>query len=306
MAEYRVPNILGFEWQKSVLDKDLATPPSSPNEGDRYLIASGATDDWSGHDGDITWYENGAWYFIPKKEGMFVYVKDEDKLYYYNGSSWQEFASGNGGSDSDWVIGSGVIYNLNDNVGIGESNPLYKLHIRKDVSSQLDPAIGFFNNSLPDGKWVTMKFGQTLSTNCCGILGFSKDSTNGSRVWLCVEGDDGNRGVGLTVYKGGEVYFGSYSKSTNGYTKLPNGLILQWGEISRGSSDAVIAVTFPITFPNAVLAVLISSDSIGSGTPDGRVSRTRDITVTGFNSVIDSFNSNRCSNYSEKWIAIGY
>jgi hypothetical protein len=40
------------------------------------------------------------------------------------------------------------------------------------------------------------------------------------------------------------------SKTTNGYTYLPNGLILQWG-LSTGSSTRT--GSFPITFPNACL-----------------------------------------------------
>lgn len=103
MAIYKVPNLTGFEWQKAVLDKDLNTPPSNPNEGDRYLIAGGATGDWTGHDYDLTVYKNGTWEFIVKREGMFVYVKDEDALYYYDGSQWKKFETSSG-STFTWNI----------------------------------------------------------------------------------------------------------------------------------------------------------------------------------------------------------
>ncbi len=43
------------------------------------------------------------------------------------------------------------------------------------------------------------------------------------------------------------------SLSTNGWTKLPNGLIMQWGNISGG-----LSVVFPIPFPNNVFNVQIS------------------------------------------------
>lgn len=42
------------------------------------------------------------------------------------------------------------------------------------------------------------------------------------------------------------------SKTTNGYVKLPGGLILQWGTGNTGGSSA-ISVTFPVAFPNACL-----------------------------------------------------
>lgn len=41
------------------------------------------------------------------------------------------------------------------------------------------------------------------------------------------------------------------SKAANGYTKLPNGLIIQWGSATTTGGGAV-SVSFPITFPNAV------------------------------------------------------
>lgn len=44
------------------------------------------------------------------------------------------------------------------------------------------------------------------------------------------------------------------SKAQNGYTKLPNGLILQWGSIMGGGLPGERA--FPIAFPNIVLAVI--------------------------------------------------
>jgi len=94
------------------------------------------------------------------------------------------------------------------------------------------------------------------------------------------------------------------SKVGNGYQKLPSGLIIQWGNIARGSSTNVIAVNFPITFPNSCLGVVISSDCLGGS--DGRVTRTKNIVTSGFNSVLDSFSNTIDSNYNEHWITIGY
>ena len=42
------------------------------------------------------------------------------------------------------------------------------------------------------------------------------------------------------------------SKSQNGYTYLPNGLILQWGVAVNVGGDSIQAVTLPITYPNAI------------------------------------------------------
>ena len=39
--------------QLSVKDRDLAAPPGSPAEGDRYIVAASPTGAWAGHAGDI-------------------------------------------------------------------------------------------------------------------------------------------------------------------------------------------------------------------------------------------------------------
>ena len=79
----------------SVLDRDLATPPATPADGDRYLIAASATGAWSGHDGKIAARQDGAWTFHTPKEGWFVWIADEDILLIFNGASWTGAATQN-------------------------------------------------------------------------------------------------------------------------------------------------------------------------------------------------------------------
>lgn len=45
------------------------------------------------------------------------------------------------------------------------------------------------------------------------------------------------------------------TKSTNGYSYLPNGLIVQWGTSGSIASDSSTTVTFPISFPNNCFCV---------------------------------------------------
>ena len=39
--------------QLAVLDRDLATPPVSPAEGDRYIVATSPTGNWDGEAGNV-------------------------------------------------------------------------------------------------------------------------------------------------------------------------------------------------------------------------------------------------------------
>ena len=71
-----------------VLDRDLATPPGSPSNGDTYLVGSSPTGAWSSNTGNIAIYNSG-WTFITPVEGMWVYVADEDRHLFYDGSAWR-------------------------------------------------------------------------------------------------------------------------------------------------------------------------------------------------------------------------
>jgi hypothetical protein len=72
----------------SVLDRDLAVPPASPADGDRYLIASGASGAWSGQDGKIAARQDGAWAFCAPRGGWRLWIADEGILLVFNGAFW--------------------------------------------------------------------------------------------------------------------------------------------------------------------------------------------------------------------------
>jgi hypothetical protein len=48
------------------------------------------------------------------------------------------------------------------------------------------------------------------------------------------------------------------SLATNGYQKLPSGLIVQWGNTGATDSNGNVTVTFPIAFPNNCFAVNVT------------------------------------------------
>lgn len=66
--------------QIAIEDRDLTAPPASPDEGDRYLVAVGATGAWTGKSGSIALFSAGGWIFVPARIGMLVYIVDEDLL----------------------------------------------------------------------------------------------------------------------------------------------------------------------------------------------------------------------------------
>lgn len=75
--------------QLNILDQTLASPPASPAEGDRYSVASGATGDWAGFDGQIAAYQDGVWSFYSPQEGWLAWDVSQSELYVYTASAWQ-------------------------------------------------------------------------------------------------------------------------------------------------------------------------------------------------------------------------
>lgn len=74
--------------QLSVLDRDLAAPPDSPAEGDRYLVATGPSGAWDGHAGAIAAYQDGGWQFHAPRVGWRLWIADEGQLVAWTGSAW--------------------------------------------------------------------------------------------------------------------------------------------------------------------------------------------------------------------------
>ena len=52
------------------------------------------------------------------------------------------------------------------------------------------------------------------------------------------------------------------SLATNGYQKLPSGLIIQWVEGTSVITEGTQTITFPIAFTTAVLQVLVSTRAV--------------------------------------------
>jgi len=86
------------------------------------------------------------------------------------------------------------------------------------------------------------------------------------------------------------------SLAANGYQKLPNGAIIQWGY------NAPSTVTFPIAFPNACRSVVATQDN-GSG---GSGLTVRCVSPNTTNFILGS--DVCCTNIAKNryWIAIGY
>lgn len=114
----------GIEYQDSVKDKDLSTPPTTPTTKDRYIVKAIGSGAWAGKDNQITEWNGSTWNFYIASIGTTVYIDDENKHYSWNGTSWvisggalQTITAGSGltgGGQSDVVTlnigqGNGIV-----------------------------------------------------------------------------------------------------------------------------------------------------------------------------------------------------
>jgi len=74
--------------QLSVLDRTRTAPPASPTDGDRHIVASGATGLWVGWDLNVAFWIDGVWMRLVPRPGWLAWIADESVFVVWNGSSW--------------------------------------------------------------------------------------------------------------------------------------------------------------------------------------------------------------------------
>ncbi|SMG50290.1 DUF2793 domain-containing protein [Paracoccus sp. J56] len=75
--------------QLSVLDRTRTAPPASPADGNRHLVAAGATGLWAGWDLNIAFWIDGAWIRMVPRTGWLTWVAAEGLFLVWTGSAWE-------------------------------------------------------------------------------------------------------------------------------------------------------------------------------------------------------------------------
>ncbi|CTQ49329.1 DUF2793 domain-containing protein [Jannaschia donghaensis] len=75
--------------QPVALDLDLTEPPLLPDEGDRHIVATGATGDWAGRDGTLAVREGDGWTFISPAPGWQIHVIALGSTVTFDGVAWR-------------------------------------------------------------------------------------------------------------------------------------------------------------------------------------------------------------------------
>lgn len=84
----------------------LTAPPSSPGEGLCWIVATGATGAWAGHDGALAQWTAGGWRFLTPAAGWHCHVLDAGCGYFHDGAGW---AAGQVRNDGIYVSGMRIV-----------------------------------------------------------------------------------------------------------------------------------------------------------------------------------------------------
>lgn len=80
----------------AVASRRRTTPPASPVDGERHLIAAPASGIWLGHDGNLAVFLDGGWrYYIPQA-GWIARILDESAVFSFDGRNWVDLVNAGG------------------------------------------------------------------------------------------------------------------------------------------------------------------------------------------------------------------
>ena len=199
--------------QLMVLDKDLASPPGSPADGDRYIVAASPTGAWSGHAGKIAAWQDGAWAFYTPREGWRAWLADEDKLFFWDGSDWIAPSSGGGGTASAIGLHNGKI--VESHAGNAATFALKTL-AGSDPSGG-DPVTAIF----PDGSSVSITAALSVTIPSTATMGFSNGTAG--RIWAALANDGGTPRLVVRNCRSGSIIVGFPSSGQLSSTTIGTG-----------------------------------------------------------------------------------
>jgi len=82
--------ILDAAIQVAVLDLTRTSPPSSPAEGQRHVVATGATGAWAGQGNAIATWQDGAWAFLVPRTGWCIWSVADNVVFVFDGTHWRD------------------------------------------------------------------------------------------------------------------------------------------------------------------------------------------------------------------------
>jgi hypothetical protein len=259
----------------------LTAPPSSPSDGDAYLVATGGTGDWSGYDGKIAYCIDSAWRFYAPFKGLRAYNAADSKFYVYTGSSWADWSTALSLAGS--VLASGRIL-----VG-GASGAAAAVTMSGDATINNTGAvtvskIGGKTAVMPAaGTIVDLESTQTLTNKTLTAPAISGGTINGTSIGATTK----STGAFTTLATTGAATLGStlavsgaatFSSSLTAASLTTAGTVS--GAVATISGNATVGGTLGVTGAVTLVGGTINGTSIGATTPSTGAFTTLDVNGT--------------------------
>lgn len=125
--------------QCMVKDKDLAAPPASPAEGERWIVAAGATGVWTGRATQIAAWRDDAWSFFAPRDGHIAFVDDESRFYVFNGGTWSDLFALITALQNLSLLGVGTTADATNKLAVSSAAVLFN-HAGAGIQAKLNKA----------------------------------------------------------------------------------------------------------------------------------------------------------------------
>lgn len=183
-------HIDNFGMHLSVKDRDLATPPGSPANGDTYIIAAVPTGAWAARTaGDLAMWStaDNAWRFKTPRNGYSAYIEDEAGHATFNGTVWVMDISGAGVPDG------GTTGQVLKKVSSTDGDVAWADDAGLPSSGTIGQVLAKNSSTDGDASWVTLHGVPTGGTT--GQVLTKSSGTDGDASWQTPAGGGGGGGT---------------------------------------------------------------------------------------------------------------
>jgi len=250
-------------------DKDLATPPGSPTNGDTYIVGASPTGLWAGQAGKLASWQETAWYFHTPREGWLVYVRDEGLMYLYDGAAWGTYTSPVNATS----LAQGDVLLLGINGATADTTNRLSINTPGVLFNRETDDIDVVLNKNASGDVATLTYKTGFSTRVIAGLNGIDDyvisvSPDGSTFYQAMHVDADNGHVGF----GGATADANNVLSVQGSSALFSSSGSFGFVFSKNAAANDASVTWQTNFSGRALAGLLGDDDWTLKTsPDGSV-----------------------------------
>jgi Protein of unknown function (DUF2793) len=277
--------------QMAVISRTLTAPPGSPVDGDRYIVAAGATATWAGWDLNIAYYVDGAWMKLVPQLGWLAWIVAEAGHVRWDGTAW-------GGLTSSGSIAWGSITGT-----LSSQTDLQSALNGKAAASHTHPAAEISDSTAAGRSMLTAAdaAAQTVLLNvfASGLKGLAPASGGGTTNFLRADGT-----WAVPPGGGGGAAWGSITGTLSTQTDLQSALDAKQPLDSdlttiaglTATTDSFLQAKAGAWAARTIAQVKTDLGLSGTNSGDQTITLTGDVTGSGTSSFAATIGNNVVSN----------